>query len=34
IKKDPKPIKILHPTDHDFFHILRAKLHWSGGCHT
>lgn len=32
IKKDTKPIKILHPMDHDFFHILRAKLHWSGGC--
>lgn len=33
IKKDPKPIKILHPLDHDFFHTLRAKLNWSGGCH-
>ncbi|MDT8406873.1 MAG: NAD(+) kinase [Methylococcales bacterium] len=31
IKKQPKPITILHPEDHDFFHILRAKLNWSGG---
>ena len=33
IKKDPKPIKILHPEDHDFFHILREKLNWSSGYH-
>lgn len=31
INKDPKPIRILHPLDHDFFHILRGKLHWSHG---
>ncbi|EIC29809.1 MULTISPECIES: NAD(+) kinase [Methylomicrobium] len=31
IKKDPKPIRILHPEDHDFFHILREKLNWSNG---
>jgi len=31
IKKAAKPIKILHPEDHDFFHILRSKLNWSGG---
>ncbi|MGZ4959091.1 MAG: NAD(+) kinase [Methylomonas sp.] len=31
IKKTPKPIKILHPEDHDYFHILRSKLNWSGG---
>ncbi|MGD0959129.1 MAG: NAD(+) kinase [Methylomonas sp.] len=31
IKKAEKPIKILHPEDHDFFHILRTKLNWSGG---
>jgi len=31
IKKDPKPIKILHPEDHDFFQILRKKLNWSNG---
>jgi NAD+ kinase len=31
IKKDPKPIRILHPEDHDFFQILRKKLNWSSG---
>jgi NAD+ kinase len=31
IKKAEKPIRILHPTDHDFYHILRSKLNWSGG---
>ncbi len=31
IKKLPKPIRILHPEDHDFFHILREKLSWSSG---
>ena len=31
IKKAEKPIRILHPEDHDFFHILRSKLNWSGG---
>jgi NAD+ kinase len=30
IKKEPKPIRILHPKNHDFFAILRDKLHWSG----
>ncbi|WKJ91944.1 NAD(+) kinase [Methylomonas montana] len=30
IKKSDKPIKILHPADHDFFHTLRSKLNWSG----
>lgn len=34
IKKEPKPIRILHPEDHDFFHILREKLNWSSGYHT
>lgn len=34
IKKEPKPIRILHPEDHDFFHILRKKLNWSSGYHT
>jgi NAD+ kinase len=28
IKKDPTPIRILHPQGHDFF-TLRQKLHWS-----
>lgn len=31
IKKEPKPIKILHPEGHDFFQILRKKLNWSSG---
>lgn len=31
IKKDPKPIRILHPEGHDFFEILRKKLNWSSG---
>jgi NAD+ kinase len=31
IKKAEKPINILHPEDHDYFHILRSKLNWSGG---
>lgn len=31
INKADKVIKILHPEDHDFFHILRSKLNWSGG---
>ena len=33
IKKLPNPIRILHPEDHDFFHILREKLNWSSGYH-
>lgn len=31
VKKSAKAIRILHPEDHDFFHILRSKLNWSGG---
>jgi NAD+ kinase len=31
INKEPKPIRILHPEDHDFFQILRKKLNWSSG---
>jgi NAD+ kinase len=34
IKKDPTPIRILHPEDHDFFQILRNKLNWSSGYHS
>ncbi len=34
ITKEPKPIRILHPEDHDFFYILRNKLNWSSGYHT
>ncbi|WP_305907166.1 NAD(+) kinase [Methylomarinum sp. Ch1-1] len=33
IKKEVKPITILHPEDHDFFHILRGKLNWSRDYH-
>lgn len=33
INKDPNPIRILHPEDHDYFTILRKKLNWSGGYH-
>ncbi len=33
IKKEPKPIRILHPEGHDFFYILRNKLNWSSGYH-
>jgi NAD+ kinase len=31
ITKYPKPVRILHPVDHDYFQILRSKLNWSGG---
>jgi NAD+ kinase len=34
IKKEPKPITILHPEGHEFFYILRNKLNWSSGYHT
>ena len=27
IKKE-RPVKLLHPTNHDYYEILRAKLHW------
>ncbi len=33
IKKVPEPITILHPSDYDFFKILRNKLNWGGGNH-
>ena len=33
IKKDPLPIRILHPEGNDFFQILRNKLNWSSGYH-
>ncbi|CAA9891820.1 NAD kinase [Candidatus Methylobacter favarea] len=34
IKKDPKPIRILHPEGHDYFQILRNKLNWSSSYST
>lgn len=30
ITRDDHPIKLLHPVDHNFYEIARAKLHWSG----
>jgi len=29
IKKNPRPIRILHPENYDYFAILRQKLNWS-----
>ena len=29
IKRYENKIRLLHPTDHDFFNILRVKLGWS-----
>ncbi|MEO1888932.1 MAG: NAD(+) kinase [Cycloclasticus sp.] len=29
IKRHPNKIRLLHPTDHDFFNTLRVKLDWS-----
>ena len=34
IKKEHRPIRILHPEGHDFFYILRNKLNWSSGYYT
>lgn len=31
IRKEQKPFRILHPLNHDFYEILRAKLNWSSG---
>ena len=31
VKKADKAFKILHPENHDYFHILRSKLNWSRG---
>lgn len=31
IAKAPRPFRILHPLNHDFFEILRVKLNWSSG---
>jgi NAD+ kinase len=28
IKRFDKPVKLIHPQDYDYYHILRAKLHW------
>jgi NAD+ kinase len=29
IRRYPTAVTLIHPPDHDYFHILRAKLHWS-----
>ena len=29
IKRYPKPIRLLHPRGHNYYHMLREKLHWS-----
>lgn len=34
VRREPRPFRILHPVDHDFFEILRAKLNWSSGYRT
>jgi NAD+ kinase len=28
IRKKARPIRLIHPANHDYFHILRAKLRW------
>ena len=28
ITTHPKKIRLIHPHEHDYFHVLRAKLHW------
>jgi len=29
VRKAPKPLRLIHPSQHDHFHILRAKLQWA-----
>jgi NAD+ kinase len=31
IRRESRPVRILHPSNYDFFEILRAKLNWSSG---
>ena len=28
IKRKPEKVRLIHPTDHDQYHVLREKLHW------
>ncbi len=28
VESEANPVRLLHPPDHNYFHILRAKLHW------
>ncbi len=30
ITRSPRCAQLIHPSDYDYFHILRAKLHWGG----
>ena len=30
ITRSPRHAQLIHPADYDYFHILRAKLHWGG----
>jgi NAD+ kinase len=30
IDRHPEPVRLIHPPDYDYFHILRTKLHWGG----
>lgn len=29
VQRSPHPIRLLHPSDHNYYHMLREKLHWS-----
>ena len=29
VRRCPYPIRLLHPSDHNYYHMLREKLHWS-----
>ncbi len=29
VRRCPHPIRLLHPSDHNYYHMLREKLHWS-----
>lgn len=29
VRRAPRPIRLLHPHDYNYFHMLREKLHWS-----
>ena len=29
VRRSPHPIRLLHPPDHNYYHMLREKLHWS-----
>jgi len=30
VTRSPRDAQLIHPADYDYFHILRAKLHWGG----